>query len=130
MALTREQSIELGTVIEQRRRALEAEIREDQARVRSERFGEVAGEVPDPGDESVASLVTDLDQFDLGRDLNELRAIEAAHDRLADGSYGSCLSCGRDIEYDRLRANPAALRCIDCQRRYEQKHGAPGGPKL
>jgi len=130
MALTREQSIELGAVIEQRRRALQAEIREDQARVRSERFGEVAGEAPDAGDESVASLVADLDQFDLGRDLNELRAIEAAHDRLADGSYGSCASCGRDIEYDRLRANPAALRCIDCQRRYEQKHGAPGGPRL
>ena len=130
MALTREQSIELGAVIEQRRRALEAEIREDKARVRSDRFGEVAGEAPDTGDQSVANLVGDLDQFDLGRDLEELRAIEAAHDRIEEGSYGSCASCGRDIEYERLRAAPAALRCIDCQRRYEQKHGAPGGPRL
>ena len=39
-------------------------------------------------------------------------------------------NCGRDIDYNRLRANPAALRCIDCQRQYEKTHAVPAGPRL
>jgi RNA polymerase-binding transcription factor DksA len=127
MALTREQSIELGAVIEQRRQALFAEIRDDLERVRRDQFGELAGPAPDPGDQSVADLIADLEQFDLGRDLDELRAVEAARERLFEGKYGVCVNCGLDIEYDRLRASPAAIRCIDCQRAHEKEHGPRGG---
>ncbi len=130
MALTREQSIELGAVIEQRRAALLGEIREDVARARGEQFGELAGPAPDAGDESVADLIADLEQADLGRDLDELRAIDAARTRFAEGRYGRCIECGIDIEYERLRANPAALRCIVCQRAHEKDYGPRGGPKL
>ena len=127
MALTREQSLELGAAIEARRRALLSEIRDDVARARRDRFGELAGPAPDAGDESVADLIADLDQADLGRDLDELRAVEAARNRFAEGRYGVCVSCGIDIDYERLRANPAAIRCIDCQRRHEKEHGAAAG---
>jgi RNA polymerase-binding transcription factor DksA len=130
MPLTREQSIELGFVIEERRHALVNEIRDDVARVRRDRFGDLAGPAHDAGDESVADLIADLDQADLDRDVDELRAIEAARGRLAEGSYGVCVNCGADIEYPRLRANPAAIRCIDCQRAFEKTHGVPGGSKL
>jgi RNA polymerase-binding transcription factor DksA len=130
MALNREKSIELGAAIEQRRRALLTEIREDVARARRDQFGELAGPAPDAGDESVADLIADLDQADLARDLDELRAIEAARGRLAEGHYGECVSCGADIDYERLRANPAAIRCIDCQRAHEKEHGPRAVPKL
>ena len=130
MALAREQAVELRNVIEQRRSALLNELREDVARARREQFGELAGPVPDAGDESVADLIADLDQADLSRDVDELRAIEAARERLAEGHYGECVNCGRDIDYNRLRANPAALRCIDCQRQYEKTHAVPAGPRL
>ncbi|MGE5639890.1 MAG: TraR/DksA family transcriptional regulator [Clostridia bacterium] len=130
MPLTREQSDELGAAIEARRQALEADIREDRARARRDQFGEVAGATPDPGDESVASLIQDLDQADLGRDLDELRAIEAARERVRNGTYGVCIDCGLDIDYQRLRANPSALRCIHCQSAHEKENGRPASPTL
>jgi DnaK suppressor protein len=129
VSLTREQAIELGFVIEQRRQALLAEIRDDVARARRDKFGELAGPAPDAGDESVAALIADLDQADLGRDLGELRAIEAAHERINEGSYGVCSDCGGEIDYARLRASPAAVRCIECQRRHEKLYGV-AAPKL
>jgi len=130
MALTREQTIELGSAIEARRHALLSEIREDVARARGEQFGELAGPAPDAGDESVARLIADLDQAEVARELDELRAIEAARQRFADGRYGVCVECGSEIDYARLRANPAAIRCIDCQRRHEKTHLNPGGSSL
>ena len=130
MSLTREQSLELGAQIDKRREALLAEIHEDVARARRDQYGELAGPAPDPGDQSVADLIADLEQADLGRELDELRAVDAARNRIAEGSYGVCADCGIDIEFERLRANPTALRCIECQRAYEKEHGVPGAPKL
>lgn len=129
MALNREQSIELGFVIEERRAALLKEIRDDLARARAD-AGELAEPASDAGDLSVADLIADLDKAEIERDVNELRAMEAARERLADGRYGECITCGEDIDYRRLRATPSAMRCIDCQRRFEKTHAGPGGPTL
>jgi DnaK suppressor protein len=130
MALTREQTSRLRKLIEQRSNELQREIREDVARARGEQYGELAGPAPDPGDQSVADLIADLGQADVSRDLDELRALEAAKGRIADGSYGECVSCGREIDFERLRANPAALRCIDCQRVFEKTHAVQPSPRL
>jgi RNA polymerase-binding transcription factor DksA len=130
MALTPEQRSQLKKLIEQRSNELVKEIREDVARARSEQYGELAGPTPDAGDQSVADLIADLGQADVTRDLDELRALEAAKGRMADGTYGECVSCGREIDYQRLRANPAALRCIDCQRVFEKTHAVQPSPRL
>jgi RNA polymerase-binding transcription factor DksA len=53
------------------------------------------------------------------RAARQLRALDAARRRLADGSYGACIACGRDIEIDRLIAYPAAERCLGCQNGHE-----------
>jgi DnaK suppressor protein len=54
------------------------------------------------------------------------RKIEASLDRsvralqkLDDGIYGICESCGARIDRARLKALPSAARCIDCQARRE-----------
>jgi DnaK suppressor protein len=130
MALTREQTIELNAVVEERRDALLRELREDAARSRGEQYSEIAGDAPDAGDQAVAALIADLGQADLGRDLDELRAVEAARQRLREGRYGVCVECGNEIDYARLRASPAAIRCIDCQRRHERTFLSPGGSSL
>ena len=83
MALNAHQTKELRHLISERRTALIAEIRADVAKARDEPFGELAGATPDSGDESVADLLQDLDQFDVSRDLTELRDLEAARERLA-----------------------------------------------
>jgi RNA polymerase-binding transcription factor DksA len=86
--------------------------------------------VPDHGDESVAALIADLDQAEMGRDIGELRGLEAAHERIETGGYGVCVECDRDIGFERLRATPTAIRCIDCQTRHEKTFAGPGTPTL
>jgi DnaK suppressor protein len=130
MALTQQQTQELQAAIEQRRAALLHEIREDVERVRKDRFEDLAGAAPDAGDESVAALIADLDHADVGRDLSELRGLEAARTRLADGSYGTCANCGGEIGFERLRVNPAAVRCVECQRVHEKTYASPSGSSL
>ena len=44
----------------------------------------------------------------------QVAAIDAALERLADGRYGICDQCGRPIGEDRLAARPAARTCIKC----------------
>jgi RNA polymerase-binding transcription factor len=130
MALTELQKKELRPEIERRRAALISELRADAERVRGDRFEDLAGQAPDPGDESVATLITDLGHANMGRDLSELRALEAALARLRDGSYGICAECGGDIGFERLRANPAAVRCVDCQRLHEKTFAGPSTSSL
>lgn len=46
-----------------------------------------------------------------------LDEIDAALRRLADGTYGVCVDCGRGIPAARLDARPTATRCVDCAER-------------
>jgi RNA polymerase-binding protein DksA len=49
-----------------------------------------------------------------------LAAIEAALRRIDDGTYGTCVKCGRPIGEERLEARPWATLCIDDQRKEER----------
>ncbi len=130
MALTPKQVEELKGLIAHRRQMLAAELHSDVARIREEQFGELAGAAPDSGDESVAALIADLDQAELSRDLGELRGLEAAGERMSKGTYGTCVDCAADISFERLRAEPGALRCVDCQRLHEKTFAGAGGSSL
>lgn len=44
----------------------------------------------------------------------ELAEIDGAITRWDAGTYGICIDCGRGIPIERLRARPAASRCVDC----------------
>ena len=43
-----------------------------------------------------------------------LASIERALHRLSSGTYGVCVSCGADIELERLESNPAIETCGGC----------------
>ncbi len=43
-----------------------------------------------------------------------IRDIQAALNRIEDGSYGQCEACGEDIGRARLEAVPEATRCVKC----------------
>ena len=49
-----------------------------------------------------------------------LAAIDVALERIEDGTFGKCVTCGREIAEDRLAAIPWATQCIDCKRRDER----------
>ena len=46
--------------------------------------------------------------------LKELKAIEAALDRIAAGTFGTCAKCGTPVATARLAAVPHAALCEDC----------------
>ena len=50
-----------------------------------------------------------------------LLEIEAALQRIEDGTYGICTNCGKQIAEERLEARPWATLCIDCQRERERR---------
>lgn len=71
-----------------------------------------------PGDESDhARLHEDVELNVSLIDLTESRlsAILAALERIEEGRYGICGPCGEEILFERLRAMPAAVYCVDCQ---------------
>ncbi len=44
----------------------------------------------------------------------KLQDVILALDRVESGTYGFCENCQKEIEIDRLRANPSAKTCIKC----------------
>ena len=50
-----------------------------------------------------------------GAGVAELRGIDAALDRIAQGRYGLCARCGEPIAEARLEAVPHAALCQECQ---------------
>ena len=47
-------------------------------------------------------------------EIDEIRQIQGALKRIAEGTYGFCAQCGADIDPKRLEALPTATRCISC----------------
>lgn len=58
------------------------------------------------------------------RYLQELRLVESARERAANGLLDCCCECGGEIGYERLRAQPFAVRCVECQSRHERRQEA------
>ena len=52
-----------------------------------------------------------------------LRKIDAALERIDQGSIGECLSCGDPIGIERMRARPVATLCIECKSEQEAHEG-------
>jgi len=116
------QLAELRSSMRARSARLREEIRQVLLRSDSEQFVQIANEVHDLEDESFADLMVDINLAEIDRDLQELRSIEAAVGRIADGSYGHCEHCGSPIEFRRLQLTPFANRCFDCQSAFERTH--------
>jgi RNA polymerase-binding transcription factor DksA len=118
------------------RAALEARLRERQGLLRSEIKAHLQGE-GDSGVVGLSSVALETDDWGVGDELAardiagarhvlaELADVEAALGRLATGSYGECVDCGEPIAPARLRAYPAATRCIECQGAYEKREAGP-----
>jgi DnaK suppressor protein len=98
-----------------RRAQLASEIEDGQRRRLEEESGEGMADVGDNSDVATATEQADLRSAQIERDALELKAVEAALARIAQGQYGTCVRCGREIGEARLRANPIADRCIECQ---------------
>ncbi len=54
------------------------------------------------------------------REQGLLAKIDTALQKMDDGEFGECVSCGEDIGVKRLRARPVAELCIDCKAEQEK----------
>ena len=49
-----------------------------------------------------------------------LMMVDGALARIREGSFGECISCGKEINPKRLEAVPWTRHCIECQEKLEQ----------
>jgi DnaK suppressor protein len=79
------------------------------------------GDFPDPTDR--ASLESDRN-FLLrikDRERKLILKVKEALDRIDNGTFGICESCGRSISEKRLMARPVTTQCIDCKTEEEKR---------
>ncbi|MGI8573990.1 MAG: TraR/DksA family transcriptional regulator [Egibacteraceae bacterium] len=55
----------------------------------------------------------------------ELAEVDAALERVEDGSYGRCQECGKEIPDERLELMPATRYCVEHQELAEKRAGVP-----
>ncbi|MEL6335067.1 MAG: TraR/DksA family transcriptional regulator [Pseudomonadota bacterium] len=97
----------MKTLLEQRRAELD---------VRLHKL-EVSLDAPAPKDREDCASERQGDEVkeDLGlAGLTEIRQIDAALKRIANGEFGICVNCGAEISEARLLAVPHATRCRRC----------------
>jgi len=70
-------------------------------------------------DASAAVEEKELETEVLSSLLDRAAALDQALKRVADGTYGICISCSKPISIERLEAVPEAVRCEACQEEYE-----------
>ena len=120
--LTDQQLSEFKALLKVRYIDLREEIRQELLRCDEQQFIDIAGQVHDLEEESVADVLVDLNLAILDLHIEEIRSIDAALIRIANGSYGICVDCKTGISTDRLNACITAQRCTRCQTSYEHNH--------
>ena len=74
---------------------------------------------PDPTDR--ASLEADRNFMLRIRDREHklIKKIKKALERIENGTFGICESCGEEISIERLKARPMTTQCIECKTKEE-----------
>jgi RNA polymerase-binding transcription factor DksA len=116
--------------LRERRAELAREIDDDLRKQGADREGLAAGNVPDSAELAIADWMTDVELGETERDVLELRAVEAALQRIAKDRFGECVDCGRTVEVAGLERTPHAARCLSCQNARERAARAAKPPTL
>ena len=69
----------------------------------------------DEGDYAVLINDSSIEDTLIGKQLEELKEIELALDKISKGNYGICEMCEEPIGIERLRVKPFAKFCISCR---------------
>jgi DnaK suppressor protein len=91
--------------------------------------GDLAGMIENPGegaghdqaDVGSASFERDQERQIVNNARDMLEQSQHALERIDDGSYGQCESCGNPIGKNRLMAFPRATLCLTCKQREERR---------
>lgn len=102
-------------LIDAREQDLRARIASEKERAAAEMTSQLDGVIGDGADYAGARIRAGIENEMVERHTRDLSALAAARLRIESGNYGTCADCGEPIGTDRLRANPVALRCAECQ---------------
>jgi DnaK suppressor protein len=105
----------LAAELAARKLQLQREVQDKMQESRALAAGSAHGEGADGVDVAQSAVLAERDRAEAERDRTELALIDAAERRLADGTYGYCVTCGVAIPATRLQAQPTASRCTSCQ---------------
>jgi RNA polymerase-binding protein DksA len=73
-----------------------------------------------PADMATVTFDRELDYSLEENEGRLLEAIDAAVNRIDQGTFGMCRTCARPIGEERLEALPWTTQCIDCKRKEER----------
>lgn len=101
------------------------ELRQQELRhmvTRNQQDGRAADEeaTQDVADRAASSYTKEFLFSQSNNDRQLLNMVEGALARIREGSFGECVSCGKEINAKRLEAVPWARHCIDCQEKAEK----------
>ncbi len=77
-------------------------------------------ELSDESDLAAVELETSMRLRMRNREALYSKKVEAALQRLNDGTFGACEECEDDIELKRLEARPTATLCVSCKESSER----------
>jgi RNA polymerase-binding protein DksA len=100
--------------LEKTKKTLEAKLRELTARAEN-----IDDDLRQPGDDDWSENAVESAEDEVLEEigdiaLKEIQQIRLALDRIASGAYGVCMTCGKPIPEERLKARPYATKCIQC----------------
>ena len=124
-ALTSGQIEDLKQLLEERERQLKATLN---AELHVEDPAHTSITADSDADWTTADVDADTLIASAERHSTALADTSAALEKVADGCYGVCETCGEAIGYARLLAYPSARRCLACQRSAEASSGAKSSP--
>jgi len=70
---------------------------------------------PDPTDQATVETDRNFDLRIRDRERKLIKKIDQAINRIKEGHFGVCDSCGGSISVKRLQARPVTTLCIDCK---------------
>ena len=111
------------TLLEERQRVVDAinYLHEENPGSIEEQVEEIHGSSDNHlGDTATVTLDREIDYTLEENSEHVLAAIDAALERLDQGTFGICRTCGQTIPQERLEAMPWATQCIDCKRKAER----------
>ncbi len=120
----------LRTQLEERRSQIEGNVSSMAEEIRSigidqdDENGSLGNHMADDGSnvfeaERLVTISEDIQQL--------LGQIDAALERMKQGTYGPCQRCGKPIGEDRLEAFPYVAYCIECQSIIEREQALHAG---
>lgn len=89
---------------------------------RTEEDGRIADQdsAQDIADRAASSYTKEFLFSQSNNDRQLLQMVETALQRIREGEFGECVSCGNEINAKRLEAVPWTRYCIECQEKLEK----------